>query len=149
MSERFLSRIVVDLLLERKNEKTGKKEVLMLLRQNTGFFDGMYDLPGGHLEKEEDIYDAMIREAKEEIGIIIKREDLEIIHICHRYQKGTLKFVFKARKYEGIPINGELENCKELKWVEIENLPKNIVPIIKQEIESIIKNEFYSKDGEE
>lgn len=31
MEERHVSKIVVDLLLERKNENTGKKEILMML----------------------------------------------------------------------------------------------------------------------
>ena len=148
MSERYLSRIVVDLLLERMNDTTGKKEILLLLRQNTGYYDGMYDLPGGHLEAGEDLYDAMIREAKEEIGIRIKREDLKMIHICHRFHKGVLKFVFKAKKYEGSPTNAEPDHCKELKWVEINNLPENIIPKIKREIESVKESEFYCKDGE-
>ena len=149
MSEGYLSRIIVDLLLERKNEKTGKKEILMLLRDNTGYLDGMYDLPGGHLEEGEDIFDAMIREAKEEIGITIKRKDLEMLHIFHGFKKGKLKFVFKANKYEGVPLNNEPNQCKELKWFEIDNLPKNIIPNIKREIKNIKNKEFYSNDEEE
>ena len=40
-----------------------------------------YDLPGGHLEQGEDLYKAMIREAKEEIGITIQRENMQIVHV--------------------------------------------------------------------
>lgn len=146
MSERYLSRIVVDLLLERKNSSTEKTEILMLLRQNTGHFDGMYDLPGGHLEEGEDIFDSMIREAKEEIGIRLKREDIEMLHIYHRYKKGVLKFVFKADKYEGTLSNAEPDKCAELKWIEFDKLPENIVPSIKIELENIRNKIFYNKD---
>ena len=60
MEERYKSKIVVDLFLERKTD-IGEKEVLLLLRQNTGYYDGLYDLPGGHVDPNEDIFDAMIQ----------------------------------------------------------------------------------------
>ena len=143
MEERYLSRIGVDIFLERKNEISGKSEILMLKRADTGYYDGYYDLPGGHLE------DAMIREAKEEIGISIKREDMEILHIYHKYKRGMLKFVFKACKYEGIPINNEPDKCEKIEWIEIDNLPENTIQGIRLELENIKSKLFYSKEGEE
>lgn len=147
MSERYQSRIVVDLLLERKNEITGKKEILMMLRQGTGHRDGQFDLPGGHLEEGEDLFDAMIREAKEEIGIDIQREDLSIIHIYHNFQKNSLKFVFKVSRYKNEIKNCEENVCKELRWFDINNLPNNIIPGIRIEIENIKNNILFNSDS--
>ena len=146
MEERYKLKVLLDLLLERRDEKTNEKEFLMLFRQNTGNFDEMYDLPGGHLEKDEDIFDGMIREAKEEIGIDLKREDMEIIHIYHRNKKGALKFVFKVKKYGGIIENAEPEICGELKWVKYKEIPENTVPSIKNELENIKKDIYYMKE---
>ena len=146
MEERYLSRIGVDIFLERKNEVSGKCEILLLKRQGTGYYDGYYDLPGGHLEANEDIFDGMIREAKEEIGITINREDMEIVHIYHRYKRGMLKFVFKTDKYNGIPINNELDKCEKIEWINFENLPENIVPSIKIELDNIKRGIYYSKE---
>ena len=146
MEERYLSRIGVDILLERKNEASGRCEILLLKRQGTEYYDGYYDLPGGHLEANEDIFDGMIREAKEEIGISIKREDMEILHIYHRYKRGMLKFVFKADKYEGTPINNEPDKCEKIEWIDFENLPENIVPSIKIELDNIKNCVYYSKE---
>ena len=146
MEERYLSRIGVDIFLERKNEISGRKQILMLKRAGTGYCDGYFDLPGGHLEANEDIFDGMIREAKEEIGITIKREDMEILHIYHRYKGGMLKFVFKTDKYNGTLINNEPDKCEKIEWIDFENLPENIVPSIKIELDNIKNGVYYSKE---
>ncbi|WP_433762259.1 NUDIX domain-containing protein [Nocardia sp. CA-135398] len=60
----------VHLLLRRR------AEVLFGQRQNTGFEDGAWHLPSGHLEADESVVDALIREAREEIGVTIAPEDV-------------------------------------------------------------------------
>ena len=146
MEERYKSKIIVDLYLERENDK-GEKEILMLLRQNTGHADGLYDLPGGHVDPNEDIFDAMIREAKEEIGINIKRENMKILHIYHHFKKDSIKFVFKVNDYLEKVENKEPDKCKELKWIKLSDLPENIIQGIKNEIEYIKNNIYYSSDN--
>lgn len=146
MEERYLSRTGVDIFLERKNEISGKREILLLKRYGTGYYDGYFDLPGGHLEANEDIFDGMIREAKEEIGVTIKREDMEILHIYHKYKKGMIKFVFKVDKYEGNPINNEPDKCEKIEWIDFEYLPENVIPGIKIELDNIKRGIYYSKE---
>ena len=143
MSERHVSRIVVDLLLERRNSTTGKTEILMMLAE---YLDNQYDLPGGHLESGEDLYDAMIREAKEELGIEIEREDMQMVHIYHHFEKDMLKFVFRVKKFKNEIQNLEPEKCKELKWVDIDNLPNNTISGIRKELEYIKSKKHYSCD---
>ena len=53
MEDRFKNGVCVGIMLIRD------KKVLLMKRKNTGFDDGMYELPGGHLESNEDLYDAM------------------------------------------------------------------------------------------
>lgn len=146
MEERYKSKIVVDLLVERMNETTEKKEILLMLRQNTGHADGMYDLPGGHLDPNEDIFNAMIREANEEIGIDINRKNMQICHIYHHFEKDMLKFVFKVSSYNGEITNNEPDKCAELKWFSIEELPSNIIEKIRLEIIDVYNNKFYNCD---
>ena len=74
---------------------------------------------------------------------------MEILHIYHKYKRGMLKFVFKACKYEGIPINNEPDKCEKIEWNEIDNLPDITIPGIRLELENIKSKLFYSKEGEE
>ena len=74
MEEKYYSRLAVNLVLTRINN--GRKEILLQLRQNTGYMDNMYDFAcSGHVDKGESYTQALIREAKEEIGISINENE--------------------------------------------------------------------------
>lgn len=141
MEEIYQCAVVVDLMLIRENN--GKKEVLLALRKNTGYCDGEYELPGGHLEAEEDIFDAMIREAKEELNIELKREDLKIEHILHHYKGNRIKFLISARKYEGTLQVGEPDKCEKLDWFDINKLPDNTEKRARRVLEELKNGIFY------
>lgn len=141
MEERYLSKLVVDLLLER--EYKGQKQVLLFF---AGYLGNVYDLPGGHVEKNENIYDAAIREANEELGIEVTKENLELVHIYHRYKKDSMKFVFKIKDYKGELTNNELDKHEKMEWYNIEELPKEIFPVIKKEIMNIENGIFCDVD---
>ena len=70
MEKRANFHITVGLVLIEDNK------VLMMKRQNTGYMDGMYALVAGHVEVGESFKAAIIREAKEEVGITLKEENL-------------------------------------------------------------------------
>lgn len=143
MEERYKSMIVVDLMLTRKNQDTGKKEILLALRKNTGYNDGEYELPGGHVDEGEDLMNAMIREADEELKIKLRVEDLRIEHILHHYKGNRLKFIISAEKYEGNLKIGEPDKCEKLEWFDIENLPENIYKKVENVIREINNGIFY------
>ncbi len=142
MEERYCSKLVTDLMLTRENN--GKKEVLLALRKNTGYGDGKYELPGGHVDAGEDLMHAMAREAKEELLIDVKEKDLKIIHILHHYTGDRVNFILTTNTYEGIPSVGEPEKCEKLEWFDINNLPSNTAKKVKKSIEEINTNIFYS-----
>lgn len=139
MKERFKNIIVTDLLIMRN------KEVLLAKRKNTGYKDGEYELPGGHLEENEDLYGAMIREAKEELGISLQREDLRIIHIMHHYTGNRINFIFTTERNDIEPKIQETEKCEELVWVNINELPEKTMNKVKTIIGHIREGELYSK----
>ena len=112
----------------------GMDEVLLMLRQNTGYQDGSWGLPAGHLEGDELPKVALIREAKEEIGIDITEEDLELVHTSFRPAHDLtgpridLYFLANRQSTEQTPKNGEPEKCAELAWFPIGDLPVNTMP---------------------
>jgi 8-oxo-dGTP diphosphatase len=47
-------------------------KALFVLRENTGYMDGKYSLPAGHVEAGESFIQAAIRETFEEVGLETK-----------------------------------------------------------------------------
>lgn len=128
MNERFKTPCAVMLMLTKKTE-TGE-EILLQKRQNTGFADGFYDLSAsGHVEDNESMETAMCREAKEELNIDINPEDLEFICLIHKnLGRGIyVNVYFKVTKWNGEPIINEPHKNAEIKWFNINELPKNLI----------------------
>lgn len=140
MEERFKTVVCVDCILENEEGK-----ILLMRRKNTKFNDGELELPGGHLEKGEDLFDAMIREIKEELDVDLRREDLKLIYLMHHYTKERLNFIFEVIPTNLKPIIGEPNKCSELMWVNKNNIPEDTTEKVKQIISDINNNESYNK----
>lgn len=84
---------------------------------------GKYCFPGGRIDKGEDVYDAAVREAKEEAGVNCEIFGKDIIQLSHKKPVG-----FVICKYiSGTPKpNWEFDS---MEWFNINNLPKNILEI--------------------
>ncbi|HQK63738.1 MAG TPA: NUDIX domain-containing protein, partial [Candidatus Staskawiczbacteria bacterium] len=116
-------------------------------------------LVAGHVDRGENFTGAIIREAREESGIDLKSEDLKMVHIMHRdsridYPQGVAEGVnervdvfFTADKWEGEIKNMEPNKCDDLSWFDLKNLPDNTIPYVKQAIDCIMKEQFYSEFG--
>lgn len=129
-------------------------KILMLRRFNTGFQDGKYGLVSGHLDGNETFKQCMIREAKEEAGIDLKEDYMEIVHAMHRREMANpvelrerIDLFIKVEKWQGKIRNMESEKCDGLSWFSLDNLPKNTIPYIKFALECINKNILYSEFG--
>ncbi len=118
-------RLAAQVLLRRGNQ------TLLLKRQNTGYEDGNYGLPAGHIEFGETVKSAAIREAKEEIGVDIEESDLEVVGVMHRIKNVTyVDFFMTCHRWSGEISNREPEKCSELLWTELDDLPPNMVPYV-------------------
>lgn len=140
--ERFKIVPAVHLLLI-KDDK-----ILLSRRMNTGFCDGSYSVVAGHLDGGETTTLAMIRESKEECGIILSPESLKMAHVMHRKSnEERVDFFFTASNWEGNPINIEKNKCDDLSWFLLNDLPDNMVPYVKQGILNFNEGIFFSEFG--
>lgn len=117
---RFQMPVAVHLLLVKDNK------VLLLRRFNTGYEDGNYSVVAGHVDSDEDLKTAMIREAKEEAGIEITPNNINFASVMHRKSDDErIDFFFIADSWEGEITNMEPQKCDDLSWFDINNLPSN------------------------
>ncbi len=123
-------------------------KILLLKRFNTGYEDGNYGLVAGHLDEHETLTHAAMREAKEESGVDIDVNDLELKTTMHRKQNDErIDFFFEVKKWSGEVNNMEPDKCDDLSWFSFDNLPSNTIPYIKQAIECYQKGIIYSEFG--
>lgn len=117
----------VHLLLERGGA------LLLLLRANTGFFDDLYSLPGGHVEPGESVMRAAVREAREELAIGLRVADLELVGAMHRRSDtNRIDFFVRAHGWQGEPAVAEPGKCAGLLWAQPAVLPDNTVPYVRE-----------------
>ena len=137
----FKSPVSVHLMLFKNHE------ILLSKRKNTGFCDGFYSFPVGKLEDCESVLAAMKREAKEEINIDLL--DLEIVQVMNRLGEdiNRVDYFFIAEAYEGTIQNNEPDKCSELKWFDVDNLPMEIIPYIREAILNYRNNIRFSLYG--
>jgi ADP-ribose pyrophosphatase YjhB (NUDIX family) len=123
--------------------------VLQLKRQNTGFADGEYGLPAGHVDGNEEARLAMCREAKEEVGLTLHPEQLKFVHTMHRHcgDHERLDLFFECREWEGEPVNAEPHKCSELRWSPLNDLPSETINYYKQMFEYVERGETYGHFG--
>lgn len=128
--ERFLSSIYLII-------KDDNGDILLQRRQGTKLWKGFLALPAGHLDVGENVYEAAIREAKEELDIDISVNNISDTFVVNRRNKTLEPYFdvyFVLNGYKGnIKIN-EPDKCSMLKWVNINDLPNDMIGFEKEAI---------------
>lgn len=128
-------------------EKSSVKARALLYTDNSilvANYNGIYLLPGGKLENNENVIDALQRELVEETGIIYNKEDLSELFILRYYQKNYLTIdnkilnrlvttYYYISKFKGVDLtkanrsNREIEGNFKLELLNIEELSKPLI----------------------
>jgi 8-oxo-dGTP pyrophosphatase MutT (NUDIX family) len=123
--------VTVHLLFFRENQ------VLLLRRFNTGYADGQYSVPAGHLDGGETVLAAAAREGLEETGVHIEGDDIAFSSVVHRKDGDErIDFFVHVLNWQGEPVNTEPEKCDELRWVNLDELPGNVIPYVRKAIQN-------------
>lgn len=98
---------------------------VLLLKRAHEPFNGYWVLPGGHVERNETVEGAAVREMKEELGIDVEVEKLVgVFSDPDRDPRGLISVAFIVRpKSTDIRLNRE---ASEYKWFPPDALPENI-----------------------
>lgn len=129
-------------------------KILLLRRFQTGIADGTYVVPMGGHDGKEPLSQAVIREAKEEINIDLKPENLSVCHVMHRFYPmphglsfEQIDVYFRVSKYEGFIQNNEPDRCDELAFFPFNDLPTPMEDLFCHALKCIDKGIFYSEFG--
>lgn len=122
--------------------------ILIARRRNTGYRDGEYSVPAGHLDGGETVITAGIREAHEEVGVRLRESDLAFVGVMHRLEDDErVDFFLRVTNWEGEPFNREPEKCDDLHWVDVSALPPNTVPYVRRAIHNHIDGVIFDEFG--
>jgi len=138
-----LSRPVISAIIERK--KNGKKQILVATRwkpKKDPIYSGTLEIPAGHIDEFENVYDTVKREVKEETGLdIIKiKPDIKtkvhspkndgsfaFVPFCCQQQlkngKPWIGFVFICEVADTEPKENP-EETKDIHWIDYGVLKK-------------------------
>lgn len=140
--KRITASVNVYLILQKEDQ------ILLQLRQNTGYLDHHWSLAAGHVEPGEAATTAMIREAEEELGILILPERLKVVHTMHRKtNRMNVDLFFSCTQWEGNIVNSEPKKCKEIAFFSVNTLPCPIVEYNALALRAWTQGQFYSEWG--
>jgi len=123
-------------------------KVLLLRRFNTGYEDGKYSVIAGHLEGDEEIKAAAIREAQEEIGIKISPADLQVVGVMHRKSTDErIDFFLATSSWSGEITNREPDRCDQLAWFDLDEIPENVVPYVGRALDNYRRGNWFDSFG--
>lgn len=134
MVERFKIACAVHLILI----KDGK--ILLQRRNNPNKYGyGMLGMPAGHLEANENVYDAFKREMKEELNIdVVNSKIVQVMNL--NGDTDVYDAYFFVCEYTGEITNMEEENIKSLEWADINSDIESLMPYQKYALSKYLES---------
>lgn len=132
-------------------EHAGRTQVLLQHRHNVKVMNDLWDTAvTGHVEQGESMRAALCREAMEELGILIREEDLRFSslgHILIREGYTYYNGYFQATAYRGEPRINEPDKCDRLQWFDLDALPQDMAQERRQAVLDHFRGGHYHEWG--
>ncbi|MEX0672930.1 MAG: NUDIX domain-containing protein [Candidatus Paceibacterota bacterium] len=108
---------------------------------------GSWTFPGGSVEFNENLADAVLREVKEETGLEVDPTSLQLISVADdKLEKKKVHFVtigFLVPDITGEATVMEPDEITEWRWFEIDDLPTPLFKPTKKMVEQHRENKLY------
>ncbi|MEU6275747.1 NUDIX domain-containing protein [Streptomyces populi] len=131
-------------------EDTEGRVLLGLCHPDSKYAGGTWHYLAGRCERETAI-DCLVRETKEEAGLTIAPEDVDLVHTVHHVgspdARPRIVLVFQARSWTGTPEVLEPDRCVEWRWWTPQDLPAEVVPYTRMAIDGILRGRPSSEQG--
>jgi mutator protein MutT len=99
--------------------------VLLQRRTSTGYMDGYYDFPSGHVDSGESFTASAIRELREETSLQAEEASLRLKHLnLNHTDYPYINVVFDVSEWEGTPQIMEPEKCDDMRFFAVTDLPE-------------------------
>lgn len=112
-----------------------------------------YKLPGGGMEPEESLEETLIREVREESGLIIKPETIKEFGYVRRIEKGRFEDIFIQENYyficetQPVPMQPQLEDYEAEEQFVLEFVPLEHAIKINESAQHFEKDEIITFRG--
>jgi 8-oxo-dGTP diphosphatase len=118
VTTRFAARVAVYIAIVQDGR------IFLLKRANTGYRDGEWAMPAGHVESGETPEQAALRELCEETGVSAAAGDLECAHALYRQcgddgARAYVDYLFFCRRWTGVPFNAEPDRAEACGWFDV------------------------------
>lgn len=109
-----------------------------------------WHVPAGHLEAES-AEECAVREADEELDVLIDPQDLRLVHVLHYRDSSQpmprMQLFFRVLAYQGTPRISEPDRCIALGWHPSSALPHPLVDYTAVALTAIAANRPFSAMG--
>ncbi len=123
-------------------------KVLLARRHQTGYMDGQYSVPAGHLDGGETVIQAAQREAREEVGLELEAEAISFACVLHRFEdEERVDFFVRVARWDGTPVNTEPNKCDDLRWFSLSRMPETLIPYVRKGLHNALMGVPYDEFG--
>ena len=113
-----------------------QQQVLLALRQSHQHQGGLWEFPGGKVEDNETVYDALCREIYEELALTIQSAEPLLKTVYQYSDKAVLLDVWLVGDFIG---EAQGQEGQRLQWIAITNLNADDFPAANVPIINVLK----------